>query len=148
MDDERNTIMTSRTVLIFGVFDGIHDGHRDFIREAKLQGERLVAIVARDSVVNNLKNKTPFHTEAERIGELLKVPEIDLVFLGDPEEGTYNIVKEIKPDIIYLGYDQQALFDNISKAMSDGILPEIELVYGKAHKGDTLHSSILNESRN
>lgn len=136
--------MTSRTVLIFGVFDGIHDGHRSFIFEAKEQGERLVAIVARDSVVNNLKNKTPFHSETERIQELLKVPEIDLVFLGDPEEGTYNIVKEIKPDIIYLGYDQQALFDNITKAINEGVLPEIELIYGKAHKGDTLHSSILN----
>ncbi|MEK7106118.1 MAG: adenylyltransferase/cytidyltransferase family protein [Patescibacteria group bacterium] len=140
--------MNPRTALIFGVFDGIHDGHRAFISEAKLQGERLVAVVARDSVVNTLKGKPPLHNEADRIKSLLEVPDIDLVFLGDLEEGTYNIVKEIKPDIIYLGYDQQALFDNISKAISDGILPEIELVYGKAHKGDTLHSSILNESRN
>jgi FAD synthetase len=134
--------MNPKTVLIFGVFDGIHDGHRDFIREAKKQGERLVAIVARDSVVETLKGKLPLHNEADRIKALLEVPDIDLVFLGDPEEGTYNIVKEIKPNVIYLGYDQQALFDNISKVMSDGILPEIELIYGKAHKGDTLHSSI------
>lgn len=143
--------MNLKTVLIFGVFDGIHDGHRDFIREAKKQGDRLVAIVARDSVVENLKGKIPLHNEADRIKALLEVPDIDLVFLGDPEEGTYNIVKEIKPNTIYLGYDQQALFDNISKAISDVVLPEIELVYGKAHKGDILHSSILNtanESRN
>lgn len=140
--------MNPRTALIFGVFDGIHDGHRAFISEAKSQGERLVAVVARDSVVNTLKGKPPLHNEADRIKSLLEVPDIDLVFLGDLEEGTYNIVKEIKPDIIYLGYDQQSLFDNISYAMSEGILPEIELVYGKAHKGDTLHSSIINESRN
>lgn len=146
MDDERNTIMSTRTTLIFGVFDGIHDGHRSFIREAKKQGERLVAIVARDSVVSNLKNKTPFHNETERIEELLKVPEIDLVFLGDPDEGTYNIVKEVNPDIIYLGYDQQALFDNLTKVINKGILPEIKLIYGKAYEGDTLHSSILNKA--
>lgn len=138
--------MNLKTVLIFGVFDGIHDGHRDFIREAKKQGERLVAIVARDSVVETLKGKTPLHNEADRIKSLLEVPDIDLVFLGDPEEGTYNIVKEIKPNTIYLGYDQQALFDNITHAISDGVLPEIELVYGKAHKGETLHSSLLNKS--
>ena len=149
MDDERNTIMiNSRSVTIFGVFDGIHDGHRAFISEAKERGDKLVAVVARDEVVNKLKGKSPINNEASRIKSLLEIPDIDLVFLGDGEEGTYNIVKEIKPDIIYLGYDQQALFDNITRAINDGVLPDIELVYGKAHKGDTLHSSILNESRN
>ena len=43
--------MINKTIAIFGVFDGIHDGHLFFIREAKKQGNRLVAIVARDEVV-------------------------------------------------------------------------------------------------
>ncbi len=148
MDDERNTIMNPRTVLIFGVFDGIHDGHREFIRSAKEQGERVVAVVARDSVVNKLKGKLPLHSEADRIKELLNVPDIDLVFLGDPEEGTYNIVKEIKPNIIYLGYDQQALFDSISIAIKNGVLPQIDLIYGKPHQPEVFKSSIINEPRN
>jgi FAD synthetase len=138
--------MNPQTVLIFGVFDGIHDGHRAFIHDAKEKGERLVAVVARDSVVNTLKRKPPINNEADRIKALLEIPEIDSVFLGDLEEGKYNIVKEIKPNIIYLGYDQDSLFDNINEAMENGILPEIEIVYGKPYKGDTLHSSILNKT--
>ncbi len=135
--------MNPKTVTIFGVFDGIHEGHREFIAQAKKEGERLVAVVARDEVVNALKGKLPLHNEADRIKALLEVPDIDLVFLGDPEEGTYNVVKEIKPDVIYLGYDQQALFDSMTKAMKDGVLPPIELIYGKAHKPEQFHSSIL-----
>jgi len=148
MDDARNTIMNSRTVTIFGVFDGIHEGHLVFINDAKSKGDKLVAIVARDSVVEKLKGKAPTNSEAIRIKALLEVHDIDQVFLGDIEEGTYNVLKEIKPDVIYLGYDQQALFDNISEAIEKGVLPEIELVYGKPHKGDTLHSSIINNKLN
>lgn len=138
--------MTAKTVLIFGVFDGIHEGHRSFINEAKRQGDRLVAVVARDSVVRKLKGKLPKNNEADRIKNLLKVPDIDLVYLGDPDQGTYNIVKEIKPNVIYLGYDQQTLFDSISNAISKGTLPDLELVYGKPHKPEVFKSSILNKS--
>ncbi len=138
--------MTSKTILIFGVFDGIHDGHRAFIGEARLLGERLVAIVARDESVSKLKGKPPLHTEADRIKFLLEIPEIDLVLLGDKDEGTYNVVKEIKPDIIFLGYDQQSLFDSISLSIEKGILPNIKLIYGNPHEPETLHSSIINKS--
>ncbi|MDE2031090.1 MAG: adenylyltransferase/cytidyltransferase family protein [Patescibacteria group bacterium] len=137
--------MNHKTVTIFGVFDGIHEGHRVFIREAKTKGDKLVAVVTRDEMVKKIKNKLPLKNEVDRINELVKVPDIDLVFLGDKDLGTYNILKEIKPDIVYLGYDQQNLFDSITKAIDDKVLPEIELVYGRAHKGDTLHSSLINK---
>jgi cytidyltransferase-like protein len=136
--------MPSKTVTIFGVFDGIHDGHRAFIKEAKALGDKLVAIVARDSEVEKLKGKPPILDEASRINALLKVEDIDQVFLGDAEQGTYHIIREVKPHLIFLGYDQQSLFDNITLAMASGTLPEIELVYGKAHKPETFKSSILN----
>jgi len=133
-----------RTVAIFGVFDGIHEGHREFIKEARGKGEQLVAIVARDTVVEKIKGKLPVHKEADRIKTLLEVPEIDLVFLGDLEEGTYKTLKEVNPQIVFLGYDQQALFANIKKAMEEGVLSNIELIFGTPYKPETHHSSILN----
>jgi FAD synthetase len=136
--------MTPRTVIIFGVFDGVHEGHLEFIKQARIHGERLVAIVARDSVVEKLKGKTPLNTEEFRIKMLLDVPEIDLVLLGDIEEGTYHAVKEIKPDVIYLGYDQHALSENLTKAMEDGVFPKTEIIFGKAHQPEIYHSSLLN----
>ncbi len=138
--------MTNKTVAIFGVFDGIHDGHLSFIAEAKKQGNHLVAIVARDEVTKTLKGKLPKNNEVDRINFLLKVPEVDLVLLGDPELGTYNVLKEIKPNIIFLGYDQEALFNNLVKMMEENNLPEIEIKRGAPFNPDIFHSSILNRN--
>jgi cytidyltransferase-like protein len=137
--------MSNKTVVIFGVFDGVHDGHLSFIREAKKQGNHLVAIVARDSVVEELKSKLPEYSEVERINALLEIPEIDLILLGDPKIGTYNILKEVKPNVVFLGYDQQALYENLNNAIKNGNFPEIEIVRGKPHKPEIFHSSILNK---
>ncbi len=137
--------MINKTIAIFGVFDGIHDGHLFFIREAKKQGNRLVAIVARDEVVKGLKGKLPKNNEVERINALLKVGDVDLVLLGDPELETYNTLKEVSPSVVYLGYDQKALFDNINKMMKKGNLPKMEVVKGEPYEPEIFHSSILNK---
>ena len=136
--------MINKTVVIFGVFDGIHDGHSSFIKDAKKQGNHLVAIVARDSMVLELKGKSPKYNEVDRINNLLESQDVDLVLLGDPTIGVYNILKEVKPDVVFLGYDQQALYDNLSETIKNGKLPEMEIIRGKPYNGDVLHSSILN----
>ncbi len=135
--------MNNKTVAIFGVFDGVHEGHRQFISSAKMEGDKLVAIVARDSVVEKLKGKVPHNTEVDRIKALLEVPEIDQVLLGDIDEGTYNVLKEIKPDLIYLGYDQNALYENLINAIDRNIIPNIPILKGEPHKPDIFKSSII-----
>ena len=137
--------MQNKTVVIFGVFDGVHGGHLSFINDAKKQGNHLVAIVARDKTVEELKGKLPKYNEVDRINFVLKVPEVDLVLLGDAEIGTYNVLKEVKPDIIFLGYDQQALESNLKKMIKDKNLPEIKIVKGVAYKPEIFHSSIMNK---
>lgn len=139
--------MNSKKILIFGVFDGIHEGHKHFINEAKTHGDHLVAIVARDAVVKELKGELPKETEVERIEGLLKIPEIDLVLLGDPYIGTYNILKEVNPDIIFLGYDQNNLMKDINKKIKKGDLKEMEIIVGTSHKGEELHSSLINKNK-
>ena len=138
--------MNTKTIVIFGVFDGIHDGHREFIKQARAHGDRLVAIVARDVTVEKLKNKTPLHSETDRIKALLEIPEIDIVLLGDSEEGAYKALKEANPQVVFLGYDQQALFDSINVSIEKGVLPDIELAMGEPYQPEIYHSSILNAS--
>lgn len=139
--------MTNKTVVIFGVFDGVHDGHLSFIKDAKREGNHLVAIVARDNVVKELKSNLPRYNESERINMLLEIHDIDLVLLGDPKIGTYNILKEVKPHIVFLGYDQQALYKNLNNAIKNGKLPEMKIVCGLPHKPEIFHSSILNKDK-
>lgn len=137
--------MINKTVAIFGVFDGIHEGHMSFIKEAKKQGNHLVAIVARGEVVKKLKGKLPKYTEVERIKSLLEVGDIDLVLLGDPEIETYNTLKEVNPQVVYLGYDQKDLLNNINKVMKKGNFPKMEILVGEPHQPDIFHSSIINK---
>lgn len=147
MDDEGNKLMSnsmkSKKILIFGVFDGIHDGHMHFINEAKEKGDHLVAVVARDVNVKELKGELPKNTEVERINMLLKVPEVDLVLLGDGELGVYHVLKEANPDIVFLGYDQNALYKDINKKIKNGSLKQMEVILGTSYKPEIFHSSIL-----
>lgn len=136
--------MNHKKTLIFGTFDGIHDGHLYFINEAKKQGDQLIAVVARDLVVEKLKGKCPDSNEVDRINKLLEVPEIDLVLLGDLETGTYNVLREVNPDIIFLGYDQDKLKDDLSKKIKKGYLKKMEILQCGDYQGDKFHSSILN----
>ena len=40
-----------KKVLVFGTFDGLHEGHKDFLRQAKQYGDHLTVVVGRDSTV-------------------------------------------------------------------------------------------------
>jgi FAD synthetase len=137
--------MINKTVVIFGVFDNVHQGHLFFINEAKKYGNHIVAIVARDNIVKELKGRLPKYNEEERVTELIKVKDIDLVLLGDPKTGTYNILKETKPSVVFLGYDQNALEKNLNNAIKKGKFPDIKVVIGKPYQPDIFHSSILNK---
>jgi FAD synthetase len=138
--------MTNKTVAIFGVFDGVHDGHLHFIGEAKKQGNHLVAIVARDEVIKKLKGRLPQNNEVDRVNNLLKISDIDMVVLGDPKIGTYNILKEVKPSVVFLGYDQDSLFNNLSNVVKDSPLQGVEIIRGTPYEPDIFHSSILNKN--
>lgn len=140
--------MANRKVVIFGVFDGIHDGHRYFIKEAKKFGNQLVAIVARDSVVQYFKNKSPLNNEVSRIDSLLKLEDIDLVLLGDPKHSTYNVLKELNPDVICLGYDQKDLYKDIELSIKMGAINNTELIFIDSLDPNNLHSSIINNKTN
>jgi len=56
-----------QTVMVFGTFDGVHDGHRHFFSEAAARGHRVIAVVTRDEHVLELKGKLPLHTLEDRM---------------------------------------------------------------------------------
>ncbi len=91
-------------VMASGTFDLIHMGHIYYLREAKKLGDTLSVVVARDSTVRKLKHE-PVNAEEIRLGIIKELKAVDNAYLGN-EDDMYSIVKEIKPDIIALGYDQ------------------------------------------
>ncbi len=91
-------------VMATGTFDLLHMGHIYYLKEAKKLGDVLTVVVARDSTVRKLKHE-PVNTEDIRLDLIKEVRVVDEAYLGY-EDDMYAIVKEVKPDIIALGYDQ------------------------------------------
>jgi FAD synthetase len=91
-------------IMATGTFDLLHMGHIYYLKEAKKLGDKLVVVVARDSTVRKLKHE-PVTPEEMRISIVRELKMVDEAVLGY-EDDMYAVVKETKPDIIALGYDQ------------------------------------------
>ena len=92
-------------VMATGVFDILHLGHIRYLEEAKSFGDELVVVVAHDETVKKRKHTPIMPQEMRRkIVESLKC--VDKAVNGK-EGDMLDIVKEIRPDVIALGYDQR-----------------------------------------
>lgn len=131
-------------VLVFGTFDGLHEGHRKFLEQARKHGDQLVVAVARDEVVEELKKRPPQKNITERMGALHDSTLADLIVEGDSELGKYEVVTKYRPDIIALGYDQDALRSNLM-AHRDHFNWHLEIITLDPHEPEKYHSSILRE---
>ena len=91
-------------VMATGTFDILHLGHIYFLKEAKKLGDTLAVVVATDSTVRKLKHE-PVNSQDIRLSIIKELKIVDEAYIGY-ENDIYEIVKEIKPDIIALGFDQ------------------------------------------
>ena len=129
-----------KRVVVFGIFDGIHDGHRDLFRQAKEQGQELVVIVGRDSASLKWKGKKPVHPEEERLSLVLKERYIDNALLGDEEQSSYGVLEELHPDVVCVGYDQDTLFKDLEQWIKN---KSIQLIRLKPYHSEIYHNAKL-----
>ena len=102
-----------KKVMVFGTFDILHPGHLHMLKEAKEHGDFLVVIIARDQTVSTLKGKKPQHDEVARVKNLEALNIADEVRLGSLGD-KYKVIREEKPDIIALGYDQKFFTEQLT----------------------------------
>lgn len=95
-----------------GVFDLLHPGHIYFLTEAKRLGDELVVVVARDSTARKFKHE-PITTESSRLQLVAALKPVDRAILGHEGGSIYDILEEIRPDVIALGFDQMHNEDKI-----------------------------------
>ena len=99
---------TKKIVLAGGVFDIIHPGHIHTLNSAKaLSGTDgiLVVVIATDKIAKKMKKRQPLHNQKLRHELVSCLSMVDSAVIGH-EEDIFETVKEVKPDIIVLGYDQ------------------------------------------
>jgi FAD synthetase len=104
-----------KRVVCAGTFDYLHQGHIDFLIQAKALGDELVVIVARDETVKRIKGFLPDHNEELRMNRIKETGIPDEVVLGNLKEDLFHILDELKPDVIALGYDQRVSEELVQK---------------------------------
>jgi len=106
---------TKKIVLAGGVFDIIHPGHIHTLNAAKALGGILVVAIATDKTAKKMKKRSPLHNQELRRELVSCLSMVDKAIVGH-EDDIFQTVKEVKPNIIVLGYDQV----HQEKFISDG----------------------------
>ena len=110
-----------RVVLAGGVYDVLHMGHLVALTEAKSLGDVLVVIVASDITVEMLKGRKPIFPEEDRRRLVEGLRPVDRAILGyeDVGMGYEEVLREVGPDIVAFGYDQENLERSVRKIITE-----------------------------
>lgn len=130
-------------IMVFGTFDGLHQGHLNFFRQAKnfIKNSFLIVSIARDKNVRKIKGQMPALKERQRMNLVKKNKLVDKVVLSGEKNHIPHIAREW-PDIIALGYDQRAYVPNLKKDLKNkGIL--VKIVRLKPYKPKVYKNSLL-----
>lgn len=106
-------------VIVFtnGVFDVLHAGHIEFLRQAKALGDTLVVGVNSDKSVERLAGaRAPLMSERDRLALMAALETVDYAMLFD-EETPAQLIRALRPHIHVKGGDY-----------ADETLPESEAV--------------------
>ena len=91
-------------IWINGCFDVLHHGHFQLIAHAKSLGDKLTIGIDSDRRVKESKgNDRPFHTEKQRIYNLLQIDGVTDIVVFDSDKELSNLIKKYQPDIFVIG---------------------------------------------
>jgi cytidyltransferase-like protein len=137
-----------KVVLAGGVYDILHLGHLAVLAEAKTYGDVLVVVVATDVTVETLKGRRPVFPEEDRRALVDSLKPVDAAIIGyeDVGMGYEQVIDDVKPDVIALGYDQDSLARTITEIVKRKKL-KIEIVrLSKFDKEKYLSSSSIRQA--
>lgn len=134
-------IKTPLTIgMVFGVFDGLHQGHRYFLDTASKQCQELIVVVALSEVVTMVKKHAPRFDFDRRVKSIQNFNPKFKVVPSDKTLGKWDVLKKYSPDMIFLGHDQVTL----SRALDNIQMPYTFL---DAHHPEKFKSSILHKEK-
>ena len=131
-------------VLVFGVFDGLHEGHKFLLREALKCGDKLIVALTPDKLVLKSKRHLPKLNFEERVGHLKNTDAVSDVVVGDAQFSSWHILDRVKPDVIVLGYDQKGLEKDLVRHLEARKI-NIKIIVAAPFGPDKYHSSLINK---
>ncbi len=131
-----------KRVIATGVFDIMHPGHLHFLRMARELGDELLVVIARDCTVEGLK-RHPIMSERSRREMVEALDIVDGAYLGYDGD-RFRIVRELRPDVIALGYDQKDEEEDLKLHLKENGL-DVEVVRIDKRSGDISGTSEIIE---
>ena len=115
-------------VMAVGIFDLLHAGHLHYVEQAKSLGEELVVVIAHDETVRKQKHE-PVTGQGLRRRMVEGLKPVDQAIIGNPPGvPIFEILKQIDPDLIALGYDQKHSIDAIRKGLDNHGFKNVEVI--------------------
>jgi len=121
-------------VMASGVFDIIHTGHISYLQQAKALGDELIVVVACDNTARKNKHE-PITPEKMRVAIVGALKPVDKAILGK-EGDIFAVVKDISPDIIVLGFDQNFREKDLKKGLEEHGLGHIRVTRATEYAED------------
>ena len=134
-----------KRVLAFGSFDPLHEGHQDFLRQAKALGDHLTVVVARNSSILASKGYQPPASEEARLAAVATVSGVNTALLGNKSAHHYELLKELKFDVLVLGYDQLPTDAEVIQALKDIGKHDVQVVRLKPFQPEKYKSTLLRQ---
>ncbi|MFW9847475.1 MAG: adenylyltransferase/cytidyltransferase family protein [Candidatus Thorarchaeota archaeon] len=141
--------MSGRRVLAAGKFDILHLGHLAYLEQAKeIAGDegKLIVVIALDKTIEKERGAPPVFPQEQRRRLVESLGVVDEAVLGYDTLDHTLIVKDIKPDIIALGYDQKTNILALEREFKDKGM-NTEIVRLSQKDADGLCSSTLIRER-
>lgn len=92
-----------KKIWINGCFDILHYGHFKLIDYAKSLGDLVIGIDSDERIKQMKGEGRPFHTEAQRIFNLLQIEGVNKIVVFDSDDSLRKELKNYKPDIFVIG---------------------------------------------
>lgn len=126
--------------MLFGTFDILHPGHEYLLKNAHKYGDQIVAVIARDETVREMKKHEPTNSEKIRVSNLKKLKLANKVILGGIDD-KYTVIKKEQPDIVVLGYDQINFVDELKVRF-----PKLKTIRLKSFHPEKYKSSLIKKN--
>lgn len=99
-----------KKVICWGVFDVLHQGHLDFLADAKSKGDILYVMIISDEMTRKLKGRLPKYTQKQRIVNIKKTGLVDHALPGlNSLKKNFELVFSLNPNVLVGGYDQNRI---------------------------------------
>lgn len=105
-----------KKLFLAGTFDPLHIGHQWLLWNATQLAKEMVVIIATDKMVRKIRGREPFFPEKERLARLQQenLPHTK-IRLGREDGDFLQTLNEESPDILLLGFDQNADIELIQR---------------------------------